>query len=296
MIQSMTGFGNASFSADSGPFELDVRSVNHRHLDVRVRLPRALVSLEHDFHAHIQQRFARGKFDCRVATPEGASPAARLEVDVAVAHEYLAAARELAHEEGVSGALGVADLLALPGVARLVEPDSSGDALHRAAFAALDAALDDLGAMRSAEGEVLARDLLARLDRVAELADGFEQRSGLVQESARERLQKRARQLEAEMGVMDEARLHQEIVIAADRLDITEEIVRLRSHVDQFRTLLGAGAPGSPVGRRLEFLLQELGREANTIGSKSSDAPIAHAVVELKTEFERLREQVQNVE
>jgi uncharacterized protein (TIGR00255 family) len=95
---------------------------------------------------------------------------------------------------------------------------------------------------------------------------------------------------------MDEARLHQEIVIAADRLDITEEIVRLRSHVDQFRKLLGAGAPGSPVGRRLEFLLQELGREANTIGSKGSDAPIAHAVVELKTELERLREQVQNVE
>ena len=296
MIQSMTGFGNASFAADSGPFELDVRSVNHRHLDVRVRMPRALTSLEHDFRAHIQERFARGKFDCRVATPEGASPAARLEVDVAAAREYLAAARELTREEGVAGELGVANLLALPGVARLVEPDYSGDALHRSAFAALDAALDDLGAMRSAEGEVLARDLLARIDRVVELADALEQRSGLVQESARERLRKRARQLESETGVMDEARLYQEIVIAADRLDITEEIVRLRSHVDQFRKLLGVGAPGSPVGRRLEFLLQELGREANTIGSKGSDAPIAHAVVELKTEFERLREQVQNVE
>ncbi len=296
MIQSMTGFGSASFASDAGALELDVRSVNHRHLDVRVHMPRALASLEHDFRAHIQGRFARGKFDCRVGTPEGAPPGARLEVDVAAAREYLAAARELVREEQVSGELGVADLLALPGVARLVEPDYSGDALHRAAFAALDAALDDLGAMRSAEGEVLARDLVARLDRVAELADALEERSGLVQEAARERLRKRARQLESETGVMDEARLYQEIVIAADRLDITEEVVRLRSHVDQFRELLAAGAPGSPVGRRLEFLLQELGREANTIGSKSSDAPIAHAVVELKTEFERLREQVQNVE
>jgi uncharacterized protein (TIGR00255 family) len=296
MIQSMTGFGNASFAADSGAFELDVRSVNHRHLDVRVRMPRALTSLEHDFRTHIQKRFARGKFDCRVATPEGVALAARLEVDVAAAREYLAAARELRREEDVSGELGVADLLALPGVARLVEPDFSGDALHRAAFAALDAALDELGAMRAAEGEVLARDLTARVDRVAELADALEERSGLVQESARERLRKRARQLESETGMLDEARLHQEIVIAADRLDITEEIVRLRSHLDQFRKLLQAGAPGNPVGRRLEFLLQELGREANTIGSKSSDAPIAHAVVELKTEFERLREQVQNVE
>jgi uncharacterized protein (TIGR00255 family) len=296
MIQSMTGFGNASFAVDSGAFEPDVRSVNHRHLDVRVRVPRALTSLEHDFRTHIQERFARGKFDCRVATPEGAPPAARLEVDVAAAREYLAAARELRREEDVPGELGVADLLALPGVARLVEPDLSGDALHRAAFAALDAALDELGAMRAAEGEVLARDLVARVDRVAELADALEERSGLVQESARERLRKRARQLESETGMLDEARLHQEIVIAADRLDITEEIVRLRSHLDQFRTLLQAGAPGSPVGRRLEFLLQELGREANTIGSKSSDAPIAHVVVELKTELERLREQVQNVE
>jgi uncharacterized protein (TIGR00255 family) len=274
MIQSMTGFGNASFAADSGPFELEVRSVNHRHLDVRVRVPRALAWLEHDFRAHIQERFARGKFDCTVTTPEGASP----------------------REEGVSGELDVADLLALPGVARLVESNAPEDALRGAAFAALGVALDGLSAMRSAEGEALERDLLARLARVAELADALEERSGLVQESVRERLRKRARQLESETGVMDEARLHQEIVIAADRLDITEEIVRLRSHVDQFRELLGAGAPGSPVGRRLEFLLQELGREANTIGSKSSDAPIAHAAVEFKTEFERLREQVQNVE
>jgi uncharacterized protein (TIGR00255 family) len=296
MIHSMTGFGNASFTVDSGAFELDVRSVNYRHLDVRVRLPRSLASLEADFRARIQERFARGRFDCRVATPEGVAPTPRLEIDVAAARGYLGAARELVREEGVSGELSVADLLALPGVARLAEPDFSGDALHRAAAAALDAALDDLGAMRSAEGEVLACDLLARVDRVAEFADALEQRSGLVQESVRERLRKRARQLESETGVLDEARLHQEIVIAADRFDISEEIVRLRSHVDQFRTLLGAGAPGSPVGRRLEFLLQELGREANTIGSKGSDAPIAHTVVELKTEFERLREQVQNVE
>ncbi|HEY5656762.1 MAG TPA: YicC/YloC family endoribonuclease [Myxococcota bacterium] len=296
MIQSMTGFGSASFAADSVAFELDVRSVNHRHLDVRVRLPRALAALEIDFRARIQERFGRGKFDCRVATPEGATPAPRLEIDLAAAREYLSAARELTREEAVGGELGVADLLALPGVARLAEPDFSGDALHGAAGAALDAALGELAAMRAAEGEVLARDLLARLDRVGELAGELEQRSGDVRESVRERLRKRARQLEADTGMLDEARLHQEIVIAADRLDITEEVVRLRSHIDQFRALLAMGAPGSPVGRRLEFLLQELGREANTIGSKGSDAPIAHAVVELKAELERLREQVQNVE
>ena len=150
--------------------------------------------------------------------------------------------------------------------------------------------------MRAREGGSIARDLLQRIERVAELTDEIEERSGEVQVWARERLRKRARQLESETGLLDDARLHQEVVLAADRLDVSEEIVRLRSHVDQFRSVADAGGVGNPVGRRLEFLLQEFGREANTIGSKGSDAPIAHEIVELKTEIERLREQVQNVE
>jgi uncharacterized protein (TIGR00255 family) len=117
-----------------------------------------------------------------------------------------------------------------------------------------------------------------------------------VREAARERLRKRTEQLELETGIIDEARLHHEIVLAADRLDVSEEIVRLRSHVDQFREIVSGAASGAPVGRRLDFLMQEFGREANTIGSKGNDSPIAHQVVELKTEIERMREQVQNVE
>jgi uncharacterized protein (TIGR00255 family) len=131
---------------------------------------------------------------------------------------------------------------------------------------------------------------------VTELSHSLEARSGAVRDAARERLRKRAEQLNLETGILDEARLHQEIVIAADRLDITEEIVRLRSHVDQFREIVAAGGRGSPVGRRLDFLMQEFAREANTIGSKGNDSPVAHQVVELKTELERMREQVQNIE
>jgi uncharacterized protein (TIGR00255 family) len=150
--------------------------------------------------------------------------------------------------------------------------------------------------MRRAEGSALEREIAGRLERVAALCDQLEGRAGPVQEQARERLRKRAEKLAQDMGNFDEARLHQEIVIAADRLDVTEEIVRLRSHVEQFRGALAEAAPGHPMGRRLDFLLQELGREANTIGSKGSDASTAHLVVELKTELERVREQVQNVE
>jgi len=296
MIHSMTGFGSAVFRIDGSAFALEVRSVNHRHLDARVRLPRALSALEPDVRARIQERFSRGKFDCSITTPEGSGLPARLELDLGAARQYVEAARALTQEAGVSGALGVADLLGLPGVARLAEPAFSSEALREAARTALDTALDELESMRAAEGEVLARDLCMRATRVAEIAEALEQRAGLVQEGVRERLRKRARQLESETGLLDEARLHQEIVLAADRLDITEEIVRMRSHLGQFGQLIEAGAPGSPVGRRLEFLLQEISREANTIGAKGSDAPVAQQVVELKTELERLREQVQNVE
>jgi len=296
MIRSMTGFGNASFRLNSSAFVVEVRSVNHRHLDARVRLPRALAAMEPGFRARIRERFARGKFDCSVATPDGGALTPHLEIDLDAAGQYVNAARDLAEKEGISGEIRVAELLALPGVARLAEPDLAVETTQREALTALDAALDGLEGMRAAEGESLARDLLARTARVAELADALEERAGLVQESVRARLSKRTRQLQSETGIVDEARLHQEIALAAERLDVTEEIVRLRSHVDQFRNLLDSGAPGNPVGRQLDFLLQELGREANTIGSKGSDAPVAHLVVELKTELERVREQVQNVE
>jgi uncharacterized protein (TIGR00255 family) len=296
MIHSMTGFGNARFRVNDWSFELEMRSVNHRHFDARIRLPRLLAALEPDVRARIQSRFARGKVDVTVIAPEGGTPPPQLEIDLAAAREYLAAARTLAQSDGVAGELDAAALLGLPGVARFVEPAVPEGELRERALAAVDEGLDALVAMRATEGAALARDLRTRLDRVLALAGEVEQRSGLVQEAAKERLRKRARQLELETGLLDEARLHQEIAFAAERMDVTEEIVRLRSHVDQFRELVEAAGPTRPVGRQLEFLLQELAREANTIGSKGSDAPIAHWVVELKTELERIREQVQNVE
>ena len=296
MILSMTGFGSASFRLADTAFAIEVRSVNQRHLDVRVRLPRALAALEAELRARIQERFERGKLECSVSAPGGDALPPRLEIDREAARAYLEAARRLEGEEGLRASLGSAELLALPGVARLVEPELAGDELRLALLPALDAALAGLAAMRAAEGEALARDLEARLARILELSAELEARAGEVAQSVRERLRKRARQLEAEVGVVDEARLHQELALAADRLDISEEIVRLRSHVEQFRKMLAAAGPGKPAGRRLEFMLQEMSREANTLGAKGADAPAAHLVVELKTELERIREQVQNVE
>ena len=296
MIHSMTGFGRSSFQLVGVAFDVEVRSVNHRYLDARVRLPRLLAALEGEVRARIQGRFARGKVDLSVTVPGGAAPTPRLEIDLEAAREYLRVARELSDGERVAGTLDVGTLLALPGVSRLAEPEVPAEALREALFDAVDAALEALDAMRVAEGEALERDLLERAARVDALAASLEERAGVVQEAVRERLRRRAEQLRQETGLLDEARLHQEIVIAADRLDVTEEIVRLRSHAQQFRRIVEEGGSGKPVGRRLDFLLQEFGREANTIGSKGCDAPIAHEIVELKTEIERLREQVQNVE
>ena len=295
MIHSMTGFGRASVSLGSVSYDVEVRSVNHRHLDARVRLPRSLAGFEAGLKSRVGQRLGRGKVDMSVQSPEGALPA-KLEVDLTVAEEYASAARRLAELEGVSGSLSVDTLMGLPGVAELTEVRVPDDELEAALQAGVDRALEALQAMRAAEGAAIERDLLARMARVDELATSIEARSGVVREAVLEKLRKRAEQLQQETGLVDEARLHQEIVIAADRLDITEEIVRLRSHIAQFQEIVGSATAGHPVGRRLDFLLQEFGREANTIGSKGSDAPIAHEVVELKTELERIREQVQNVE
>ena len=296
MIRSMTGFGRASFQVGDLAFDVEVRSVNHRFLDARVRLPRLLSSLEAEVRSRVQARFARGKVDVSVSAPGGGAPAPRLEIDLDAARAYRRAAADLQEGQAVEGSLDVGTLLGLAGVARFVEPELSAEALHEALFGAVDHALDALDAMRAAEGRALERELLQRVDAVEAMARSLEGRAAAVQESVRERLRRRAEQLGRETGLLDEARLYQEIVIAADRLDITEEIVRLRSHVEQFRSIAASGDVGKPVGRRLDFLLQEFGREANTIGSKGSDAPVAHEIVELKAEIERLREQVQNVE
>lgn len=295
MIHSMTGFGRATHEGGGVGLDVEARSVNHRHLDVRIRLPRAFADQEARLKKRVASRLSRGKVDVTVNLVVGQSTS-RLEIDEAIAAQYVEVAQRLREAHDLGDGLDVSSLLTLPGVTSLVENEVDPDRLLGPLEAALDEAVEAMIAMRMAEGESLAAEFEGRLRTVAGLAEAFEARAGEVVEVARQRLRKRAEQIEREVGLMDEARLHQEIVIAADKLDITEELVRLRSHVDQFRETLVSAGPGEPVGRRLDFLLQELGRETNTVGSKASDAPLAQDVVELKTELERIREQVQNVE
>jgi uncharacterized protein (TIGR00255 family) len=295
-VRSMTGFGRAAFDVEGLGFEIEIRTVNHRHLDVRLKLPRLLAEFETAVRARVPRLLGRGKVDFTVAPAGGVVADSELEIDQHVAEQYVSAAGELKDRFGLSGSLDVRTLLELPGVTRFKDAGLPPEVLERELMDAVDRALVALDAMRATEGRSLANDIESRLANIVGRVGGLGARSEIVRAAAKDRLRKRADQLELETGLLDEARLHQEIVIAADRLDISEELARLDSHIEQFRAVLGDAGRGHPVGRRLDFLLQELGRETNTVGSKANDAPIAHDVVEMKTELERIREQVQNIE
>lgn len=296
MIQSMTGFGRAAFEVGGVQFDVEIRTVNHRYLDCRTRLPRQLSHLESVAKAVVQQRLRRGRVDLTIVFSETGADQVELRVDHQLAERYVSAARQLAEAHGLSSDIEVDRILSLPGVTAFADLELPDDALEKKLVAGVEEALGGVADMRITEGKALVEEFNSRLARVSALVDRFEQRAPLVVDSVRVKLRKRMEQLELDAGTIDEARVQQEIAIAAERLDITEELVRLRSHVSQFRSILDQADSKEPHGRRLDFLLQEFGREANTVGSKASDAPIAQDVVELKTEIERLREQVQNVE
>jgi uncharacterized protein (TIGR00255 family) len=289
----MTGFGRGTLEVAGQSFLVELRTLNHRHLDLQLRLPRVFSFLEPEMRSLLRARFQRGKLDLVVSQPAGEQSPSRVQVDTVSALSYLAAAREL-EAHGVEGRLDVAALLALPGVTRFADPELSEDAMREALLGAGMQAADAVEEMRRAEGGALERDLRERLEKVADLGRALGARAQDVQKAVRERLKERMDLLGRETGLTDEARLYHELSLAADRLDVSEELVRLESHVEQFRSLLGV--EDEPVGRRCDFLIQEMGREANTVGSKGSDAGVAHLVVELKSELERLREQVQNIE
>ena len=291
MIRSMTGFGAGRGSAGGEELDVEVRSVNHKYCEVKVRLPREIAALELDTTKTVRERLARGGIDVSVRRA-GASGGVAPRVDVPLAEAYARAFAEVKARLGLDGAVTLADVVGAEGVVRLDERALDLDAAREALRPALASALDALVAMRAREGEALARDLAGRLESVDALVG---RAAALVPQSVehhRARLAERIEELSRGVA-LDPARLAQEVALFADRTDVTEEVTRLRSHLAQARALL-AGA--EPAGRKLDFLVQEMHREVNTVGSKSQSAEIGAIVVAAKAEIERLREQVQNVE
>jgi len=292
LLKSMTGFGRGESCGGGKKFTVELKAVNHRFSEIVLRLPRNMAVLEDRFRRRIQSVVLRGRVDGYLAVEECARKSQLVKVDKDLVGSYYKAMKELQAELGLPLEITLAQLAALPGVLVCEEPEENVEEWWPFIEEALARALESLLAMRTAEGARLVQDLKERLHRIAELNRQIEARSPLVVAEYRNRLQQRLQEWLAG-GPLDEARLAAEAAIFAERSDINEEVVRLNSHLAQMHSfLLLEGA----VGRRLDFLLQEMNREINTIASKAGDLEIGRAVVEVKSELEKLREQVQNIE
>jgi len=290
--QSMTGFGRGESAGGGRAFTVEAQSVNHRFLEVRCRLPRRLTGLEPRIQRLIQERFSRGHFEVVVQDKDLDGRGRTLKVDLPLARQYVDTLRGLQAELGIPGAVTMELLAAQRDLIAVEESTESLDECWAALAPGVEAALGALAEMRRREGGALVAALHAHLDEIEATVAGIVERAPALVQAQRDRLRERVAEL-MDGRLPDPARLEQEVALLAERSDVREECDRLTSHLAQFRLAL---TQSGPQGRRLDFLLQEINREANTTASKSADAGLTHEVVGLKMAIERLREQVQNLE
>jgi uncharacterized protein (TIGR00255 family) len=293
VIRSMTGYGRKEFGNADLRFAIEIRSLNNRYLDIQVKSPRVLASLDSRIKKAVQDRFSRGRFELFLSRNGDQGQTGKLAVNDALASQYIDALKDLKTRYGLTGDLDVALVAGFSDVITLQEPIEDTEALWRVISEGLTQALGDLAAMRREEGAALAKDILDRIGTIEALVDTIRSKAPDVVEHARKRMSETLARLLNEQP--DPVRVAQEIAVLAERTDVTEELTRLGSHISQFRLLLG-DASSEGVGRKLDFLLQEMGREVNTIASKAMDARISLDVVNVKSELEKIREQVQNIE
>ena len=291
MIKSMTGFGQGSAEGGAFKVRVDIRSVNNRFLDVHVRLPQEFASLELTIKKQAQAALHRGRVDITIVVEQ--MKEASFQINRPLVAGYLSALGEMKQAFGLEGEPSLELIAKLPGALQMSQDASQLDeALAGGIVAAVSQALVALSAMRLVEGQELAAELISRLDMIDKQLPMIETEAARLPGIYRERLQKRLQELQTGAQV-DETRLAQEAIMLADRSDISEEIARLKSHITQMRDIVRAD---EEVGKRIDFILQEMNREANTILSKASDIAISDAAIIIKTEVEKMREQGQNVE
>ncbi len=292
MIKSMTGFGRGESEAEGRHIEVEVKAFNHRYCDVVPHLPRTLSVLETRVRNLIRERFSRGRIEVSAQFDDASDAGQKLELDLPLAKEYYSALKTLQESLGIPGEVRLETLTAFREIFARKEVERDLEKEWALLLPALEAALNGLEEMRTQEGIALEKDFSQRLTLVGNMLAEIEQKSPAVLQASRDRLAERVQELSGGVEI-DPARLAQEVAFLAERSDITEELVRARSHLARFRAIL---SQSEPAGRKLDFLLQEMNREVNTIGSKANDAGIAHVVVGIKSELEKLREQVQNIE
>lgn len=290
----MTGYGRAAATDGGLTATVEVRTVNHRYFDIHVRMPSYLLALEESVRQTVHRRLRRGRVEIWVNVEDSELPSRTLSVDRALLMQAKHALAEAAELLDVNERPALSLLSLFPGVFRTEEGAVDLERCRGVVLEALETALDDVVAMRRSEGQALAADIGRRVDAVERLTAAVKERAPAVAQELRDRLRIRVKELAGDV-TLDEGRLEMEVALLADRSDISEELARIDSHIRQLRALL-AGGEGEGVGRKVDFLLQELNREWNTIGSKANDAEIAQLVVEARAELEKIREQAQNIE
>ena len=288
----MTGYGRARATRNLRDITVEIRSVNNRYLDCTVKMPRMYAFAEDAVKARVQKAVSRGKVDVYITVDASAADVAQVNVNTALAAQYAQALRALAAVCGTEGQVTPEQLARFPEVLTVTKADEDLECVSADLCAVLDEALDSYNAMRAAEGVKLAEDIGARLTAIEGMTAQVEERSPETVREYRQKLTARMQEV-LQSTAIDEQRILQEAAIYADKIAVDEETVRLRSHVSQLRGMLQSD---QPMGRKMDFLIQELNRESNTIGSKCSNLDIARIVVDLKGEVEKIREQVQNIE
>lgn len=292
MIKSMTGYGCAKGVSGKIDLSIELRSVNNRYLDCNIRIPRVYTAVEDSMKTLIQNYITRGKVDVYVNIDSSSADDVAISVNKPLAEAYLSALNALSNDYTIKNDITVMSISRFPDVLRVEKKEADTETLSADICSVLESALQDFNRMRIVEGERLSNDIIQRLDEIERLTSIAEERSPKTVSEYRAKLEQRMMDV-LKNTELDKSSILTEAAIFADRIAVNEEIVRLRSHIAQLRNMMKSS---EPVGRKLDFLVQELNREANTIGSKGNDTEMARIVVDMKAEIEKIREQAQNIE
>ncbi len=291
MIKSMTGFGRTKYENDGRIYTVEIKSVNHKYSDINIRLPRFLNYMEDKIRKTISSTISRGKIDVFISFENYSDKGTNIKINRELAKQYLKELKELADETGIDFRLNIVDVSKFPEILK-IEDDENEEIIEEEVLTAVKEALERFLNMRETEGKKLVEDISDRIISINNKVNEIEKYSENLVQDYISRLETRVNELLKET-VVDESRIAQEIVIFSDKSSIEEELTRLKSHLEQFMNLL---KQSSPIGKKMDFLVQEINRETNTIGSKANCLDITNLVVEIKTEVENIREQIQNIE
>ena len=292
MIKSMTGFGRAVAETDGYVITVEMKSVNHRYFEFSSRIPRQYGFLDDKLKSYINSRVSRGKVECYVSIDALNTEAAQVVVNNTLASAYVSALKELSKNYDLKEDFGASTVARFQDVLVVKKADEDEEKIWSYVKSVTDTALDKFIAMRTVEGEKMKNDISSRADYILSCVEYIEKRSPETVKEYNDKLVERVHDLIGDVS-LDEGRVIQEVAIYADKVAVAEETVRLRSHLDQLKAFINAD---EPVGRKMDFLVQEINRETNTIGSKANDVDIARKVVDIKAEVEKIREQIQNIE